>query len=378
MRKGRASLAVGLLSAALCGCGGGGGGGGGPTSTSIPIIQAAAPVVTTAPAQNGAQVITLSSATSGAAIYYTEDGSTPTASSPRYQAPFLVATNLTLQAVAMAPGDTGSAVTSQAFAPNITSGTLVWSDEFANATGADAQPNPLVWTYDTGDGGFGNSELETYCAWGAATAPCTTAQPSAYVGTDGYLHVTAQQTSPGVYTSARLKTQGLFGFRYGRFEVRAQVPEGQGLWPAVWLMGENIATVSWPACGEQDVLERVNGALTPDWTSGSVHGTGFTSNGLGTVFNVPAGQTAAQWHTYGMIWSPGSISYYVDDPTKPYVTYTPASLSGVSGAVWPFDGSQNNFIIINLAVGGTWPGSPNTTTVFPSQMLVDYVRVYAN
>jgi beta-glucanase (GH16 family) len=118
---------------------------------------------------------------------------------------------------------------------------------------------------------------------------------------------------------------------------------------------------------------------SPDWNEGSVHGTGFTGNaGLGTVFNFPAGQTAAGWHTYGMIWSPGSVAYYIDDPTQPYVTYTTASLTGLAGAVWPFDAGQSNFIILNLAVGGDWPGSPNATTPFPSQMLVDYVRVYTN
>ena len=183
---------------------------------------------------------------------------------------------------------------------------------------------------------------------------------------------------PGVYTSARLKTQGLFSFQYGRFEVRAQVPEAQGFWPAVWLMGNNIATVNWPACGEMDVLERINAATSPDWNEGSIHGTGFTGSNLGTVFHFPSGQTAAGWHTYGMIWSPGSVAYYVDDPAHPYVTYTTSSISGFSGAVWPFDAGQSNFIILNLAVGGYWPGSPNAATPFPSEMLVDYVRVYTN
>ena len=88
-------------------------------------------------------------------------------------------------------------------------------------------------------------------------------------------------------------------------------------------MGNNIATVNWPACGEMDVLERINAAKSPDWNEGSVHGTGFTGGaGLGTVFNFPAGQTAAGWHTYGMIWSPGSVAYYVDNPAHPYITYT--------------------------------------------------------
>jgi len=379
MRTGAAMLSAIVLSGALlCGCGGNantgtGGGGGNQTQT-----QTAAPTIATTAAQNGAVVVSLASTTPGAIFYYTVDGSTPTASSQQYQAPFLVASNLTVKAIATASGDTASAVTSQSFAPNIPSGTLVWSDEFSNSTSANAQPNPLVWTYDTGNSGFGNSELENYCAWGSSASPCSTANPNAYVGTDGYLHIVAEQPSAGVYTSARLKTEGLFSFQYGRFEVRAQVPEAQGFWPAAWLMGNNINTVNWPACGEQDVLERVNAAGTPDWNQGSIHGTGFTGSNLGTTYDFPSGQTAAGWHTYGMIWSPGSVAYYVDNPSQPYVTYTPSSLSGLSGAVWPFDSGQSNFIILNLAVGGDWPGSPNASTPFPSQMLVDYVRIYTN
>jgi beta-glucanase (GH16 family) len=345
---------------------------GGPPATT------AAPTVTTAPAQNGAVIVSLASTTTGATIYYTVDGSAPSASSQQYQGPFLVASNLSVKSIATAAGVT-STVTSQSFSPNIASGTLVWSDEFGNSTGAAAQPNPATWTYDTGNSGFGNHELENYCAWGSSTAPCSTTNPSAFVGTDGFLHIRAQQPSAGVYTSARLKSQGLFSFQYGRLEFRAQVPEAQGFWPAAWLLGNNITTVNWPACGEQDVLERVNAAGIPDWNEGSIHGTGFTgASGLGTVFNFPSGQTASGWHTYGMIWSPSSVAYYVDDPAHPYATFTKASLSGLSGAVWPFDAGQSNFLIMNLAIGGDWPHSPDATTPFPSEMVVDYVRIYTN
>jgi beta-glucanase (GH16 family) len=357
----------------LVGCGGGGG----ATNSGGATTQAVAPAISTTAAQNNAVVVTLASSTSGATIYYTLDGTTPTTSSPVYEAPFLVASNLTVKAIATASGDTNSSVTTQAFTPNIPSGTLVWSDDFTNATGANAQPNKQVWTYETGAGGWGNNELEDYCAWGSTAAPCSATTPNAFVDTNGYLNIVAEQPSPGVYTSARMKTEGLFSFQYGRIEVRAQVPEAQGLWPAFWLLGNNVATVSWPACGEMDVLERVNAAGTPDWNEGSIHGTGFTGGNLGTQYDFPSGQTAAGWHTYGMIWSKGSVSYYVDDPANPYVTYTPSSISGFSGAVWPFDAGPS-YIILNLAVGGSWPGSPNSSTPFPSTMLVDYVRVYSN
>lgn len=376
MRTGTGMLAALTLSSFLfCGCGGSSTG-----TATPPETPAAAPTITTSNAQNGAVIATLTTTTSGATIYYTVDGSTPTNTSQVYQAPVLVAANLTVKAIAAEPpGYLNSSVTSRTFTLNIPSGTLVWSDEFNNSTGAKAQPNPRVWTYDTGNSGFGNHELENYCAWGSDTAPCSTASPSAYVGTDGYLHIAAQQPSPGVYTSARLKSQGLFSFQYGRFEVRAEVPEAQGFWPAAWLLGNNITTVEWPACGEMDVLERVNAVKTPDWNEGSIHGTGFTGGtGLGTQFNFPAGQTAAGWHTYGMIWTKGSVAYYVDDPAHPYITYSTSNMSGLSGAKWPFDDGQSSFILLNLAIGGDWPGPPDSTTPFPSEMLVDYVRVYTN
>ena len=338
----------------------------------------APPVVSTVPALNGAVVVSLSTTTNGATIFYTLDGATPSASSTVYEAPFLVDSVLTLKAIAVAPSESKSPVTTQQFTTRIPSGTLVWSDEFGNQSGHNSQPNPLVWTYDTGNSGFGNNELENYCAWGSNNPPCNTADPNAYVGVDGHLHIVARSPSTNVYTSARLKTQGLFSFRYGRIEFRAKVPEAQGLWPAAWLLGNNIATADWPACGEQDDLERVNAAATPDWNEGSIHGTGFTGGNLGAKYDFPAGQTAADWHTYGMIWSPGQVSYYIDDPAKPYATYTPSSLDGLPGAVWPFDGEQSNFIILNLAVGGSWPGSPDSTTPFPSEFVVDYVRIYTN
>jgi beta-glucanase (GH16 family) len=358
----------------IIGCGGGTGGtiGGGQQT------QTPAPAIATANAQSGAQIVTLTDSIAGAKIYYTVDGTAPTTSSQVYEAPFLVTSSLTVNAIAQATGDTASNSASQTFTLNIASGTLVWSDEFANTTGSNAEPNPSNWTYDTGAGGWGNSELETYCAWNSSASPCNTSNPNAYVGTDGYLHIVAEQPSNGVYTSARVKSEGLFSFQYGRIEVSASVPEGQGFWPAFWLLGNNISTVNWPDCGEMDVLERVDAAGNPDWNTGSIHGPGFTGSNIGTTFYFPSGQTAAGWHTYGMIWEKDSVSYYVDDPTSPYVTYTPSGLNSIGGATWPFDNGQSAFVIMNVAVGGSWPGSPNSNTVFPSEMLVDYVRIYTN
>jgi beta-glucanase (GH16 family) len=378
MRTGAAIMIAILLSGALlCGCGGGGSSSGGGSLTPVQP-QTAAPTVTTAAAQNSAVIVSLASSTSGASIYFTTDGTVPSTSSQQYQAPFLVASNLTVNAIAQTSGDTVSNVTTQSFSPNIASGTLVWSDEFTNSGASNAQPNPATWTYDTGNSGFGNSELETYCAWGSTAAPCNTASPNAYVGTDNYLHIVAQQPTAGtaVYTSARMKTEGLFSFQYGRIEARMQIPESQGMWPAFWLLGSNINYDPWPACGELDVMEHINGSnpenLGYDWTQSSVHGTNL--NG-GTPYTT-TGFSAAAWHTYGMIWSKGQIQYYVDSPTgpgQPYETFKSTTQAGT----WPFDQGPQ-FIIMNLAVGGTWPGSPNATTVFPSQLVVDYVRLYTN
>jgi beta-glucanase (GH16 family) len=338
----------------------------------------AAPIFSTTPEHHGAVLVGLATTTPGATIYYTLDGTVPSTSSAVYLAPFLVASKLTVKAKAVTHGFADSPVITEVFNTGIPSGTLVWSDEFSNSTGANAQPNPLVWTYDSGDSGFGNDELENYCAWGANASPCNSAAPNAYVGTDGYLHIVARRPSPGVYTSARLKTQGLFSFRYGRMEVRAMVPEAQGFWPAAWTLGNNIATADWPDCGEQDDLERVDARATPDWNEGSVHGPGFIGGDIGMRYDFPAGQSAAQWHNYGMIWSPGKVEYYVDDPAQPYATFTPDSLSSLPDASWPFDAGQSNFIILNLAIGGDYPGPPDSSTPFPSEYLVDYVRIYAN
>ena len=247
---------------------------------------------------------------------------------------------------------------------------LVWSDEF-NAKSV-SQPNAANWTYDSGGGGWGNGELETYCAPGSNAAPCSAASPNAYGGGDGYLHIVARSIGNGGYTSARMKTQGLKSFQYGRIEARIKIPEGQGMWPAFWMLGDNIDAKPWPACGEIDIMENI-GKL-PGTIYGSIHGTGFTGGIIGSPYSLPNKQPFANgFHTYGILWSPGKVEFYVDSPSNVYETRTRADLP--AGAVWPFDDGRY-FLILNVAVGGGWPGNPDATTKFPQEMLVDWVRVY--
>lgn len=341
-----------------------------------------APVYSFARSVGGAILVQLTPPIPGLTVHYTLDGTTPTENSPVFTTPILIYSSITLKAISVdekAPGHPSSAVTTHIPVVNVPNGALVWSEEFNNDSDDLHAVNPAFWTYDTGHSGFGNHELETYCAIGDKTAPCDPDYANAYVGTDEALHIVARTPAYQVYTSSRLNTKGLFSFQYGRVEVRAKVPEAQGFWPAVWLLGSNIDRVDWPACGEMDILERVNAPKDPDWNEGSIHGPGFTGKtGLGTVFNFPKGAGAADWHRYGMIWKPGSIAFYVDDAKHPYVTYTPEDLKKLSGASWPFDNGQTFFLIANLAIGGDWPGAPDATTTFPQEMLVDYIRVFKN
>jgi beta-glucanase (GH16 family) len=259
----------------------------------------------------------------------------------------------------------GSAILHAQAAP---AGRLVWSDEFS---GASAVPDAAYWTYETGGGGWGNGELETYCAPGSGVAPCDAAQPNAVVK-GGYLHIVARRDSAGKWTSARLTTKGLKSFQYGRIEARIKIPAGAGVWPAFWMLGDDVTTRDWPACGEMDIMENVG--KEPAKIHGSVHGTGFTGTPLTTITQLTSREEfAAAFHTYGVIWSPGKVQFYMDGPGHPYATYTRGSLP--AGAVWPFDDGRY-FILLNLAMGGQWPGPPNAATASRVEMLVDYVRVY--
>ena len=246
---------------------------------------------------------------------------------------------------------------------------LVWSDEFSSP---GAVPDPSNWAFETGGNGWGNHELETYCAPASTQSPCNPAQPNAIVA-NGYLHILARRDEgTGKWTSARLTTKGLQSFQYGRIEARIRIPAGAGVWPAFWMLGDDIGQRPWPACGELDIMENIG--KEPTTIHGSVHGTGFTGTPLSTITTLASGEDfAAAFHTYGLIWSPGKVQYYVDDPEHPYATYTRADLP--KGAVWPFDDGRY-FFLLNLAMGGDWPGPPTASTPSTEEMLVDYVRVY--
>jgi len=240
---------------------------------------------------------------------------------------------------------------------------LSWSDEFAGANGS--APDSSKWGYDLGGGGWGNNELETY------TARTQNAQIQ-----DGNLVITAiQETytgSDGItrnYTSARLKTKGLFSQTYGRFEARIKIPTGQGLWPAFWMLGSDIDANPWPTCGEIDIMENI-GRL-PATIYGTLHGPGYSGgSGISANTGLATGKFADAFHVYAVEWEGTTIRFYMDDVL--YSTRTSADIP--TSSVWVFD--HPFFLILNVAVGGNWPGAPDGTATFPQKMLVDYVRVY--
>jgi beta-glucanase (GH16 family) len=239
--------------------------------------------------------------------------------------------------------------------PSPPSGTTSWSDEFDGAAGS--LPDSSKWTYDLGGGGWGNQELQTY-----------TNQPE-NVHLDGQGHLIIHVSStPAGYTSARLKTQGRFAAQYGRIEIRAKLPAGQGLWPAFWLLGTNITSVGWPACGEIDVMENVG--REPSTNHGTAHGPGYSGgNGISSSYTLSGGRKFSDdFHVFAIRWAPQTVTFSVDD--NAYATVTPASLRGAS---WVFD--SQFFLLLNVAVGGTFPGNPDATSQFPQEMIVDYVRV---
>lgn len=249
----------------------------------------------------------------------------------------------------------------------VTLNNLVWADEFD----VDGAPNPANWNFEIGDGtaqgipGWGNNELQYY-----------TDRPENVKVENGFLVITARQENfeGSNYTSARLTTQNLFEQRYGRFEARIKVPYGQGYWPAFWLLGNDCAENPWPACGEIDIMENVGDE--PTTVFGTVHGPNYNAGlSISKELTLDDNRFDTEFHVFGVEWSPNKINFYVDDQL--YFTMTPEDVDEETDGegIWVFN-DRPFYMILNVAVGGNLPGSPNAETVFPQSMLVDYVRVY--
>lgn len=231
---------------------------------------------------------------------------------------------------------------------------VIWQEEFN-----DTQLNTSQWTYEMGNGcsvgicGWGNNELESY-----------TDDPANCRLNAGRLIITAIE-SGGAYTSARIKTQEKTEIQFGRIDVRAKLPEGQGIWPAIWMLGENITSVGWPACGEIDIMELVG--HQPAQVHGTVH---YNSDGYkqstGST-SLSTGDFSDRFHIFSIVWDRNEITWYVDNQS--FKAFTNTNISG-----YPFNNPF--FFILNVAVGGNWPGSPDATTLFPQEMVVDYIRVF--
>ena len=222
---------------------------------------------------------------------------------------------------------------------------LVWSDEFNGSIGPD-------WSYDTGGGGWGNNEQEFYQSQNATIE-------------NNMLAITAKRESVGGanYTSARLKTQGHRSWKYGKIVARIALPGFQGSWPGFWMLGDNIGSVGWPACGEIDIMEQINAEQT-------VHGSTHWYNNGQADWTSSAGTNIGAFHEYGITWDNQYIRYTIDNNQ-----YAQFYIGGNSGGTNAFN-NNNFFIILNLAVGGNWPGGTVNNGALPGKMLVDYVRVY--
>ena len=257
---------------------------------------------------------------------------------------------------AIAPGASATRMTPAGGAPygNMN---IVWTDEF---DGVAIKTN--LWTYDLGNNGWGNSELEYY----------TSRTNNAFV-TNGILHIVARKESFGgaSYTSARMKSQGLFSLKYGRLEWRAKSPAGTGFWPALWLLGTNITSINWPGCGEIDVFE--NNGSSPLAEQGSLHSGSDTT----AFYNFIDGSSVTNFHTYTLDWTTNAILFSVDG----HLYQTQTSWGSSTANAYPFPFNQPFFLLMNLAIGGSYLGNPTTNainagSVFPGEVQVDYVRLY--
>lgn len=232
----------------------------------------------------------------------------------------------------------------------------VWQDEFSG-TSLDL----TSWGFDVGATGWGNNELQYY----------TNNRPENIYLDNGKLVIQAKKESyqGSAYTSARILTKGKREFTFGRVDIRAKLPVGNGLWPALWMLGKKIDQTSWPACGEVDIMELIG--KEPNKVHGTMHWGASTSNHLSytTNYTLPSGNFSDKFHVYSMVWELDKIEIFMDD-----ISYCKFDKSKIGSAAYPFN--EPFFFIFNVAVGGNWPGSPDASTVFPQQMLVDYVRVF--
>lgn len=242
--------------------------------------------------------------------------------------------------------------------------TLVWSDEFNGSNGS--APDPAKWIAVTNDSGYGNNELEYYTSRPANVQErngslVLTARREKYTGKDGQTRL---------FTSGRIESRDRFELKYGRIEARIKLPKGQGIWSAFWMLGSNFTRVGWPECGEIDIMENVG--FEPSKVHGSLHGPGYSGgHPLTGIYTLPGGrQFSNGYHVFAIDWEPHAIRFYVDGVL--YETQTPKDVP--AGHRWVFD--HPFYIILNVAVGGFWPGNPDATTKFPQTMRVDYVRVY--
>lgn len=234
---------------------------------------------------------------------------------------------------------------------------LVWSDEFDGDSAAAL--DTAKWNYDlgTGQNGWGNNELQSY----------TQSPQNVSLDGLGHLLITARKDQFGNYTSARIKTQGIFTQQYGRFEARIKTPTGAGIWPAFWMLGSNIDSVTWPNCGEIDIMEQKG--KNSNITYGTIHGPGYSGGeAISAPYSLPNSRFDLDFYVYAVEWSADKIDFFVNDYL--YKRITPADAPGE----WVFN--QPFFLILNVAVGGNFGGPPNNFTPFPGVMAVDYVRVY--
>jgi beta-glucanase (GH16 family) len=232
--------------------------------------------------------------------------------------------------------------------------TMVWNDEFEGATLDDA-----YWSYETGTGtdGWGNNELQYYRKENTSVK-------------DGYLVITAKKENymGSSYTSSRLITKDKKSFQYGRIDIRAALPKGQGIWPALWMLGDNFSTVGWPKCGETDIMELVGGTGKDNTVHGTVHWDNAGAYASHTdSYTLSSGIFNDKFHVFSIVWTASRITWYVDDVEFNAIDTTPEGLSEFRAKF---------FFIFNVAVGGKWPGSPDATTSFPQHMVVDYIRVF--